>query len=325
MKKLSYHIFFWLFIFLYEFDYLIDKYNSDISFAYSAFEVGVYFTEFYSNLIIFIPFFLIKKGRVAYFISLIILLSAGFSIYYFAGVSKILLAENLQRAIISYILNHCLFIFISYIVWFFNQYYMEKQMRLQSENEKLQAEMLLLKSQISPHFLFNTLNNIYSLTLIKDENAPKMIAVLADVLRYFLYESSNEKTLLDSEIEVIQKYLQIQRYRQASGIENINFVFSNSNSLKQIPPLLLITLVENSFKHGDIFENKKGFVKINLYSNEDEINFTISNSFFQKINKNGIGLKNLENQLKILFGKNYQFKIDDKHNIFKANLIINAK
>lgn len=320
MNKTYYHVLFWVFIFLYVFDYIIDLYSITQSILYTSFEVAIYCTEFYVNLLLLIPIILVRKGKIAYSIALLFLLSSCFSAYYITGFNKVLSPENFQRAAISFLLNHSLFIFISYIVWFFNKYFDEKQMRMQLENEKLQADMRLLKSQISPHFLFNALNNIYSLVLVKSENAPKMLATLADILRYFLYESDKTTTLLTLEIEAISKYLQIQKYREIAGKENIIFTISNDNSVKEIPPLLLISLVENAFKHGNIIENKNGFVYIDLTITQNKIVFTISNSFQSKVIHEGIGLKNLESQLKNLFGNRYQLNISDTNSTYKVNL-----
>jgi sensor histidine kinase YesM len=320
VKKLYFHILFWVFIYLYEFDYIIDLYSPLKSIVYSACEVSVYCAEFYINLLVLMPFILIRKGKIAYTLSLLILLIVGFSTYYITGLNKVLSPENFQRAIVSFLLNHSLFIFISYIVWFFNKYLSEKQMRLQLENEKLQLEMSLLKSQISPHFLFNALNNIYSLTLIKSDDAPKMLSSLSDLLRYFIYESNKKRTFLTSEIELINKYIEIQKYRQVAGMCNILFNVSGDISGVQVPPLLFILLVENAFKHGDIIENKNGFVNINLSVNEGKIDFTVANSFQPNEKGNGIGLKNLESQLKNLFNNNYQLKIESNHSIFKVSM-----
>jgi sensor histidine kinase YesM len=320
MNKIYYHLLFWVFISLYVFDYIASFYNFKESILYSSFEVTALCAEFYINLFVLLPFVLNKKGKVAYTAALIALLSLSFSAYYLTGLNITLYNDDLLSSIISFLLNHSLYIFISYIVWFFNKYFTEKQLRLQLENEKLQAEMMLLKSQISPHFLFNALNNIYTLTLIKSDNAPKMLATLADILRYFLYEGDKKQTFLTSEIEIIQKYLQIQKYRQIEGMNNITFNVSDDNSIKQVPPLLFITLVENAFKHGDIIENKNGFVTIDLTTSHNKIEFTIANSFQFKANKLGIGLNNLESQLKNLFGNNYQLKIEDSNSIYKVSL-----
>lgn len=209
---------------------------------------------------------------------------------------------------------------MSYFVWYFYQFELETQKRLQLENEKLQSEMMLLKSQISPHFLFNALNNIYALTLIKSDNAPKMLSGLSDILRYFLYEGDKKSVFLDSELEMISKYILLQKYRQIPGMHNISFNVSGKSSRIEIPPLLFMTFIENAFKHGDILENENGYVDIRFNVTETRIEFEISNSFSPKEKNNGIGLKNVESQLEILYGENYEMSINEENNIFHVIL-----
>lgn len=320
MNKIYYHLLFWLFISLYVFDYIASFYNLKESILYTSFEVAAFCSEFYINLFVLLPFVLNKKGKTAYVSALILLLSISFLIYYSTGLNVVLYDDDLLKSFISFLLNHSLYLFISYIVWFFNKYFTEKQLRLQAENEKLQTEMMLLKSQISPHFLFNALNNIYALTLIKSDNAPKMLACLADILRYFLYEGDKKSVSLLSEIEIIHKYLQIQEYREIAGMKNMNFTISNDNSVPEVPPLLFLTLIENAFKHGDIIENKNGFVDIILTAVNNKIEFSVVNSFQSKSKNQGIGLKNIESQLKNLFGDDYQLSTEDIDSIYKVSL-----
>ena len=320
MNKLYYHLLFWVLTALYVFDYINSFYSLKESIFYSFFEVTFFCIEFYINLYLLLPFILDKKGKIAYTLTLILLLTFSFISYYLTGLNAVLYNEDLLKSIISFLLNHSLFLFISYTVWFFNKYFAEKQLRLQMRNEKLQAEMLFLKSQISPHFLFNALNNIYTLTLIKSDEAPKMLITLSDILRYFLYEGGKKQTFLTSEIEIIEKYIQIQKYRQIKGMDNVTFNVTDDNSIEQVPPLLFITLLENAFKHGDIVENKNGFVTINLIIKQNKIEFIIANSFQFKPNNQGIGLKNLESQLKNLFEDNFYLKIEDNNSIYKVSL-----
>ena len=163
MKRIVYHIIFWVFIILYVFDYFIDEYSLKISILYSLFEFIIYSSEFYINLFILIPFFFHKKFKVAYFLSVFVTLSFFCSCYFIVDLNNELLDANPYRAITSFFLNHILYFIISYFVWHYNKYIKEKEVRFEAEKQKLQTEMLLLKSQISPHFLFNSLNNIYSL------------------------------------------------------------------------------------------------------------------------------------------------------------------
>ena len=324
MKKLSFHILFWVFIAFYVFDYLIDLFNLKSSIAYTLFEVSTNALEFYINLFFLLPMVLEKKGKALYISGVIILLSCTYFIFFITGLHNVLLSLNFTRGVISFLLNHSFYILISFFVWHFNKFELEKQKRLLLENEKLQTEALLLKTQISPHFLFNALNNIYTLTLLKNDDAPKMLSTLSDILRYFLYEGTKQYVFLESEIEIAEKYIQIQKYRQIPGMNNISFrVIGNSSGLK-VPPLIYMTLIENAFKHSDIIEDEKGFVDINFSIHHTQIELSIINSFVPKEKNNGIGLKNVRSQLDLLFEKNYNISLSEDNHTFKINLIING-
>lgn len=322
MNKVLSHIIFWIFIALYVFDYFIDEYSFKNSLGYSLFEVSIYAAEFYINLFFLLPVILEKKGKFLYFSCLTLLLFISCSAFFITGLNEFLLSSDFSRAISSFLLNHLLFILMSYFVWYFHKFELEKQKRLQSENEKLQMEMMMLKSQISPHFLFNALNNIYSLTLQKSDDAPRMLSALSEILRYFLYEGNKKEVLLESELEMISKYIEIQNFRQIPGKDNISLKVSGNISGIKVPPLLLMTLVENAFKHGDVAEDKNGYVDIRVSTTENKINFKIDNSFHPKEKTNGLGLKNIRSQLEILYGKNYEMNITEENNNFSINLIL---
>lgn len=319
-KKIGYHIIFWTFIALYDFDYLIDLYDFKRALLYCLFEVTIYISEFYINLFLLLPLVLKSGKRFRYFLCILLLLSFLFFLYYITGLNKPLLSVEITRGISSFLLNHSLYILMSYFVWYFYKFELETQKRLQLENEKLQSEMMLLKSQISPHFLFNALNNIYALTLIKSDNAPKMLSALSDILRYFLYESNKKNVFLDSELEMISKYILIQKYRQIPGMHNISFNVSGKSSGLKVPPLVFMTLIENAFKHGDILEDENGYVDIRFNITETRIEFEIINSFSPKEKNSGLGLKNVKSQLEILYGKNYEMYINEENNIFNVTL-----
>lgn len=324
MKKISFHILFWIFIAFYVFDYFIDNYSLKYSISYTLYEVFIFSIEFYINLFILLPFFLENKKRLLYYLSLLLLLSSTCFSFFIIDINKELLGQTTVRAIISFALNHALFILISYFVWHFNKYELEKQKRLLLENEKLQAEMLLLKTQISPHFLFNALNNIYALTLLKSDDAHKMLSTLSDILRYFLYEGNKHSVFLDSEIGIISKYIQIQKYRQIPGMNNIKLtVIGNTAGLK-VPPLLYMTLLENAFKHGDIIEKEEGFIDIKFTITNNDIELIIENSYSEKEKSNGIGLKNIKSQLDILYGSSYKMDLNTENNTFKIKLTLHG-
>lgn len=325
MKKGGFHIIFWLFISIYVIDYLIDSLSLQKSILYTGFEVTTYMVEFYINLFILLPYFFKQKYKITYVSLLLIVLLLMCGSYFLFDLDAELLSPKPQRAILSFFLNHTLFIVISYFVWEYNNYVVAQKNTLLLKNEKLQTEMILLKSQLSPHFLFNSLNNIYSLVLLKHDDAPKMISTLSDILRYLIYERSNDFVSINSEIDIIEKYLKIQKFRQIPGIQNVKFKVNGQTDGIKIPPYVLLTLTENAFKHGDVLELKDGFVTINLSIDNSKIDFRISNSYIKRSSKEGIGLKNIASQLDIIYSKHYDLTIEDDNSIYTLNLKLDGK
>jgi len=326
MKKqtIGFHVVFWVFIALYDFDYLIDLHKLPTSIGYAAIETSIYALEFYINLFVLLPIISKKYGQLTYCLSILFLLFFACSLYFVFGINQELLAHSILRSILSFLLNHTLFIVISFLAWHFNQFQQEKQRRLQLENNQLQSEILLLKSQINPHFLFNALNNIYSLTLLKSDDAPKMLATLSDILRYLIYEGGKESILLATEIEIIEKYIALQKFRKIPGKDNIRFSVVGDLTEIKTPPLLFINLVENIFKHSDIAERTDSFVEIQFTINELEIAYKSTNSFQPKAMEAGVGLKNTISQLDLLFEDSYQLVIEQENNVYQLNLIFNG-
>lgn len=225
---------------------------------------------------------------------------------------------------ISFFLNHSLFFILSFLVWHFNRFATEREKRLSLENEKLQMEMDALKSQISPHFLFNALNNIYTLSLLKSDDAPKMIASLSSLLRYFIYEGSKDLVYLNSELDAITNYIEMQRFRRIPGEANIGFEVNGETTDMKVPPLLIINLIENAFKHGDIVEVPSGWVRIDIKTEGSLLTVSVANSHKKTNKTDGIGLTNLKSQLDLLFDGNYTLTINETEDLFEVNLKFNG-
>ncbi len=194
------------------------------------------------------------------------------------------------------------------------------------ESQRLQSELKFLKSQINPHFFFNTLNNLYALTLKKSDLAPEIVLRLSDMMRYMLYESNEKKVPLDKEVAYVKNYLELEKLRQGGKFE-INFNLSGKLDNQQIAPLMFIPFLENSFKHGLDNQIKSGYVNIDLELNKDSVRLEIENSKPPTINKErnyqgGIGLENVKKRLNLLYPKKHELNIVDKPNSFKVLLDI---
>ena len=204
-------------------------------------------------------------------------------------------------------------------------YYRLKQSAQMLRIEKQQAELNYLKSQTNPHFLFNTLNNIYSLSREKSDLAPESILKLSKILRFMLYETSGNYIAIEQEIKILNDYLALEKLRYDESL-HINFNYNIEDMRQAIPPLLLMPLVENAFKHGVSETRLRPFVDIHLFVNNRQLVFTVKNSFDnsgeEKSLKENIGLSNLRRQLELLY-KEYQLTIKQEAALFIAELKIN--
>jgi two-component system, LytTR family, sensor histidine kinase AlgZ len=192
------------------------------------------------------------------------------------------------------------------------------------ENEKLTAELNFLKAQINPHFLFNTLNNLYYLAYTKSENTTEVIAKLSQMMRYMIYDSNHAKVLLTKEIEYIESYISLERLRLNNQIP-IEFTVEGNVSTILITPFILITFLENAFKHGVTNNNPNAWVKISLKINGTECLYTVSNSKItsaQAYNggKSGIGLQNVHRRLALSYPDQYELNVDDQPDAYTVQL-----
>jgi LytS/YehU family sensor histidine kinase len=196
---------------------------------------------------------------------------------------------------------------------------------VQLRSEKLETELKFLRSQTNPHFLFNALNNIYTLTLIKSEKAPDYLLVLSDMLRYMLYECNAPKVGLEKEIGYIRHFISLNLLKDSRGL-NVNFECGEIPDYLEIAPMLLIPLVENAFKHSKFEDKANGWININLKVTEESLNLNVQNSLpdssHSTDNTGGIGLVNVRRQLELIYPDQFQLSIDEKDNIFSVELII---
>lgn len=193
------------------------------------------------------------------------------------------------------------------------------------ETQTMQSELKFLKSQINPHFLFNTLNNLYALTLKKSDKAPEIVLRLSEMMRYMLYECNEKRVLLSKEVNYIKNYLELERLRQGKNV-SINFKVEGEVSDQEIAPLMFIPFLENSFKHGLSNQLKQGFVNICLRVDKRHVDFYIENSKPESPPKQdhrrsgGIGLVNVHRRLNLLYPDRYELKINDTPKSYAVNL-----
>jgi len=191
--------------------------------------------------------------------------------------------------------------------------------------EKQAAELNYLKSQTNPHFLFNTLNNIYSLARDKSDLAPESIMRLSKMLRYMLYETDGSYIAIEQDLKIIGDYIELEKLRYDDSLR-VNFNYDIEDMKQALTPLLLIPLVENAFKHGVSETRNRPFVDIHLSVKNRQLAFFVNNSIEDSTEgstvKENIGLSNLRRQLELLY-TDYSLAVDRQPSVFKATLKIN--
>lgn len=201
-----------------------------------------------------------------------------------------------------------------------------KQKAQQLLIDKQQAELNYLKSQTNPHFLFNTLNNIYSLSKDKSDLAPESILRLSKILRFMLYETGGEYISVEQEIKIISDYIALEKLRYDDSLR-VSFKYEVQDMKQPLPPLLLIPLVENAFKHGASETINQPFVDIYLRIDRQHLTFFVKNSAEEafpgeRSGKENIGLSNLRRQLELLYS-DYDLSVQQEGSVFTAILKIN--
>jgi LytS/YehU family sensor histidine kinase len=201
------------------------------------------------------------------------------------------------------------------------RYQDEKENTVKLQKEKAELELRSLKSQLNPHFLFNTLNNIYSLSLSHSDRTSESISRLSDILDYILYKGPKNEVLISEELAIIDDYMALESLRYSEGRLKISKK-SDLNSSAKIPPLIYLTLVENAFKHGAGKNSERTEIKIDVSYDSRYSVFRIENSCGDEESSDpkGIGLKNIERQLWHHYQDNFIFKVSKENNIFKVEI-----
>ncbi len=196
--------------------------------------------------------------------------------------------------------------------------------RKEIENEKLTSELNFLKAQINPHFLFNTLNNLYYLAYTKSDNTTEVISKLSQMMRYMIYDSNHAKVLLSKEIEYMQNYISLERLR-LNNQNPIDFEIKGNVENKWIAPLIFITFLENAFKHGVSNNNPKAWVKVSIQLEQNQCIYSVENSKPEKSDvheKSGIGLQNVQRRLELSYPGQFKLTTEDKNNVYFVQLTL---
>ncbi len=218
------------------------------------------------------------------------------------------------------ILMFLLFLIIAYLI--FSWVYEKIKIIRGLKNEQVHSELALLRSQINPHFFFNTLNNLYGLAIEKSEETPKTILKLSEMMRYTIYDGKKERVSITQEIQFLKNYIDLHTIRHFETLA-IRFRESVPNPSLQIAPLLLINLVENAFKHGVETMEKDAFIDLEISSTGNVVNFVVENNFESDgSHSKGIGLENLKRRLSLVYPEKHEFKTTVLNNVYRVSLSI---
>ena len=296
---------------------------------YALINAVFYAVIIYGNILLLYPAFY-NTGRRAWYVVLAaifltatgmlrgyttILLYTYFDIYKASPVTLGRLFGYVPGGLLIFVLSHVFRIAIAYFTI--------KQHAEEIQVQKSQAELNLLKSQVQPHFLFNTLNNIYYEAYLEAPRTAGLIERLSDILRYFVDESPKDEVPIATEVEFIENYIELEKIRIRHGVQ-ITFDKAYNQGLR-IPPMLLMTFVENIFKHGIDKSSTENRIHISLVQQDGYLTFTTSNSTHSvPLDKqaHGFGIANLTQRLTLLYKENFQLHIDKGDRLFTAYLKI---
>jgi sensor histidine kinase YesM len=316
-----------------------DEMHADVDFYFRHF-IGLlsFIAVFYLNYFLLIPKLLFSKRTGQFFVSNFLLIMLAML---FVHVMMLILPQPPKPFwhhareifdVIGFILyNVFLYILVigmSVAIKMTAGWYQVETIRRELEQKNTEAELQNLKSQLNPHFLFNTLNNIYSLIDIDSAQAQKAVHGLSHLLRYVLYESSQPTVPLEKEIDFVRNYVELMRLRLTEQV-TLTTDYSIENNSLPVAPLIFITLIENAFKHG-VSNDEPSFINLSIHQQEGRISCRISNSYFPKDKEqdksgSGIGIPNLSRRLELLYPSRHIFTYGKEGNEYRTVLDLQTK
>ena len=263
-----------------------------------------------------------KRKGVVLFLLVLAIIPILITIYevIFTNHNSVIFLGNYNPKIVIIVISYYILLLGFGVYWFIRQLIFIVKLK----NEKSKVELMLLKSQVSPHFFFNMLNNLYGLVSKDPGKAQELILKLSDLMRYSIYESENETVTLKEEVDYLKNYIELHKMRYHKTIV-VNFN-CNIDDNKSVAPLLFIILLENAFKHGVERLREHANVTINFTSSESDIKFTIENNVDNSENIRdapGIGLKNLKRRLQLTYPNKHNLLLSSTENSYRAQLILN--
>jgi two-component system, LytTR family, sensor kinase len=334
-SKLLVHVLFWVYMLNQQlFYFYVDKtydyfwYDTLVSYTLAAFNFyAVYFSLPYlirgKNKVISILIGVAMVVAIAY---IRFGLSVVFWKYYVHAPAKEF--QYLNEWVYNNIRLSVIYTVYAVLIKFAIDWIESQKLKAEMVNQSQASELALLRSQVNPHFLFNTLNNIYSLVCQKSQDAPEAIMKLSSIMRYMLYDTNTDKVLLEKEIEYLHSFIQLQKLRTSQS-DFAEFIITGETNGLTIAPMLLIPFVENAFKHGSRNVPNPA-IQIALDSNPEKITFEVTNyirknTVASKDKTGGIGLPNIRRRLDLLYPGKYNLNISEENDLYRVKLIIRTQ
>jgi two-component system LytT family sensor kinase len=332
MKKswqVFWHTIFWVSVI--SFFLFIAHYNSKMSMAallvifvlYGFVNIGL----FYLNYLVIIPKFLDKKKYRLYAVLLVTtIIIVGLAKYGIGWIFKDYVLMRAKKTLsfgsyfVSTIFTSVIFLFLSTVLKFTVDWFLNERVQRDLENQRLSAELAFLKSQINPHFLFNSLNSIYSLAYQKSDTTPEAILKLSEIMRYMLYECNDNKVDLAKELQYLQNYIDLQLIRFGKKAY-VNYEVHGMATNQRIVPLLLISFIENAFKHG-VANDPSSPIQLSITIADGHLEFYMENKkhLHNRDAAGGIGLNNVKRRLDLLYPGSYKLDIHDETDTYTCKL-----
>lgn len=292
---------------------------------------------FYINYFLLVPNFLLKRQTLLYIIIIFaIILGVGFIITVFEPSHLPRFVDFPDKGRIEFMKKHdndirfrmfpntaviTLHLLVSAVLRIYLEWDESKKRQIESETEKKTSELNFLKAQLNPHFFFNSLNTIFSLSIKKSEKTPVAILNLSDLMRYMLYETNKDKVKLQEEITYIENYIELQKLRLAS---NNKIIFEVEGTTKNIfvPPLLFISFIENAFKYG-VNPGKQNEIIVKFHIKEKDIKLLVVNDIYTELrneDSSGLGIENTVKRINLYFPNRNSLNLYEKDNKFYVEL-----
>lgn len=233
----------------------------------------------------------------------------------FRGANSVVFLGNFHPNIVLIVVCYYVLLLCLGIVWLVRQIILIAKLK----NERTKAELMLLKNQVSPHFFFNVLNNLYGLVTKDAQKAQELILKLSDMMRYSIYEGEKEIVTVGEEIAFLKNYIELHKMRYHKQI-SVEFNYDIDES-RPVTPLLFIILLENAFKHGVESLRENAYIKMKLSVIQNQLHFIIENNFQRTEMQSGIGLENLKRRLALIYPNKHELSFYVTENVYQARLI----